>query len=226
MTNDVEARVLVIDDERNIRELLEFSLAQHDFSVVAVRDGVEALKLLREEEVDAIVCDVMMPKMDGLQLLPELRRLTEAPIIMLSAKGDVDDRVVGLHNGADDYMAKPFEVSELVARLKSALRRPRLNDRQILRYADLEMDLQTRRVHRGERLIELSAREFSLLVLLIRSPRQVFTREQLLENVWGADRDVGFGSVETYISYLRVKIDRDEAQRLIHTVRGVGYSLR
>jgi DNA-binding response OmpR family regulator len=223
---DLPASVLIIDDERNVREMLDFGLTSHGFAVKSVQDGLEALRCLRENEFDAIVCDVMLPKIDGLNLLPQLRRLTEAPIIMLSAKGDVEDRITGLQNGADDYMAKPFALDELIARLQTALRRPQLKSREVLRYLDLEMDLQTHAVKRGDRLIDLSAREFALLEMLMRSPRQVFTREQLLEKVWGSNRDVGFSSVETYISYLRSKIDRGEQQPRIHTIRGVGYSLR
>jgi len=224
--DEEHASVLVIDDERNVREMLDFGLSNHGFVVKSVQDGLEALKCLREHEFDAIVCDVMLPKIDGLHLLPQLRRLTEAPIIMLSAKGDVEDRIVGLQTGADDYMTKPFALDELIVRLHTALRRPQLKSREVLRYLDMEMDLQTHMVKRGDRQIDLSAREFSLLEILMRSPRQVFTREQLLENVWGSDRDVGFSSVETYISYLRSKVDRGEENPRIHTVRGVGYSLR
>jgi DNA-binding response OmpR family regulator len=154
------------------------------------------------------------------------RQLTEAPIVMLSAKGEVDDKVAGLSGGADDYLSKPFEITELVARLDSALRRPKLAKPQTVRYADLAIDLETRTVLRDGRSIELSAREFDLLVALARNPLRVFSRDQLLDMVWGAHRDVGQGAVETYISYLRTKIDSGFRTRLIHTHRGAGYSLR
>jgi DNA-binding response OmpR family regulator len=167
----------------------------------------------------------MLPKVDGISMLPELRRLTEAPIVMLSAKGEVDDRVRGLDHGADDYVAKPFEMSELVARLHSALRRPRLEKIETISYADVEVELQTRTVRRGGRVLDLSPLEYDLLVALLRYPRRVFSKEQLLDLVWGDESDVGPGNVERYISYLRAKVDEGAPARLIHTIRGVGYSL-
>jgi two-component system, OmpR family, response regulator MprA len=158
--------------------------------------------------------------------LPTMRRTTEVPIPMLSAKTDLDTRVGGLENGADDYLAKPFELPELVARLRTLLRRPNLAQVAVLRFADVTMDLQTRMVRRAEETISLSTREFDLLALLMRYPERVFTREQLLDRVWGSDREVLPGSVETYISYLRAKIDKMPYKRIIHTIRGVGYSVR
>jgi two-component system response regulator MprA len=145
---------------------------------------------------------------------------------MLSAKSDVHDKVAGLSGGADDYVAKPFEMQELLARLDSSLRRPKLAQPQTLRYADLEVNLETREVVRAGTTIALSAREYDLLIVLLRHPLRVFTRDQLLDQVWGADRFVGPGAVETYISYLRAKVDQGFEQRLIHTHRGAGYSLR
>ncbi len=219
-------RILVIDDERHIRELLEMGLSQAKFSVVAVADGPTALKAVSESLWDAIICDVMLPQIDGITLLPQLRRITEAPILMLSAKGDVDDRIAGLKLGADDYIAKPFSLDELIVRLEAALRRPLLAEPLHLQYEDLHVNLKTRIVTRSDREIELSAREFDLLVTLLRSPFQVFSRDQLIQCVWGLDRDVKPGNVETYISYLRAKIDFGTERKLIQTIRGVGYSLR
>ncbi|HEV3140485.1 MAG TPA: response regulator transcription factor, partial [Vicinamibacterales bacterium] len=164
-------------------------------------------------------------KVDGFSMIAVLRRLTEAPILMLSAKGEVEDRVRGLERGADDYVAKPFEMPELVARLRSALRRPRLEHVDFITYADVEVELQTRTVRRGGRTLDLSPLEYDLLVKLLRHPRRVFSREQLLDLVWGVDADVGPGSVERYISYVRAKVDEGSSRRLIHTIRGVGYSL-
>jgi DNA-binding response OmpR family regulator len=172
------------------------------------------------------VLDVMLPFVDGLELLPMLRRITEAPILMLSAKADTDDRISGLRRGADDYVSKPFEMSELVARLHSALRRPRLEQPSIVSYADLSIDLDRRDVKRGDRRIDLSAREYALLLTFVRNPERVFTRDQLLDLVWGTDRDVGPGAVETYVSYLRAKIDAGFDPKLIRTIRGAGYALR
>jgi DNA-binding response OmpR family regulator len=144
---------------------------------------------------------------------------------MLSAKGELENRVQGLDRGADDYLAKPFEMSELVSRLRSALRRPRLEHVEVITYADVEVELQTRTVRRGGRELDLSPLEYDLLVTLLRRPRRVFSKEQLLDLVWGADSEVGPGNVERYISYVRAKVDEGAAIRLIHTIRGVGYSL-
>lgn len=220
------ARVLVVDDERHIRELLEIGLSDEGYEVRSAPDGQVGLQMVRDWNPDAIVLDVMLPKIDGIALLPMFRKLTEAPILMLSAKGDVGDKVAGLSRGADDYVAKPFEMAELRARLETALRRPRLAQPQVLRYADLEVNLETRTVTRTGKDISLSAREYDLLVALLRNPHRVFTRDQLLDQVWGTERFVGPGAVETYISYLRAKVDQGFPTRLIQTHRGAGYSLR
>ena len=218
-------RLLVVDDERSIREMLEIGLQSRGFEVRSVVDGPAAIPVIKEWKPEVIVLDVMLPKIDGLEMLPALRRLTEAPIVMLSAKGEVGDRVRGLDRGADDYVAKPFEMSELVARLRSALRRPRLENIEAMSYADVEVELETRTVRRAGHVLDLSPLEYDLLVALIRYPRRIFSREQLLDLVWGLDADVGPGSVERYISYLRAKVDEGAETRLIHTIRGVGYSL-
>jgi DNA-binding response OmpR family regulator len=218
-------RLLVVDDERPIREMLELGLQSRGFDVRAVADGPAAMPLVREWQPELILLDVMMPKIDGISLLPMLRRITEAPIVMLSAKGEVESRVAGLDCGADDYVSKPFEMPELVARLRSALRRPRLEHVEAIAYADVEVDLPTRTVRRAGRRLDLSPLEYDLFVTLLRHPRRVFTREQLLDLVWGDDSEVGPGNVERYISYLRAKVDEGATTRLIHTIRGVGYSL-
>ncbi len=218
------ARIAVIDDERHLRELLELALGESGFEVRTAPDGPAGLALVKEWRPDAIVLDVMLPQINGLDLLPLMRRVTEAPILMLSAKTDTDDRVTGLRRGADDYIAKPFEVSELVARLHSALRRPRLEHPAVVSYADLTID--RREVKRGTTRIDLSAREYALLLTFVRNPERVFTRDQLLDLVWGSDRDVGPGAVETYVSYLRAKIDANFDPKLIRTIRGAGYALR
>jgi DNA-binding response OmpR family regulator len=155
-----------------------------------------------------------------------LRRLTEVPIIILSAKTETEEKIVGLSRGADDYIAKPFEVPELVARIHTALRRPRLGRREILRYRDLTVDVERRTAFRGARRILLSTREFDLLVTLLQQPGHVFTRDQLLDLVWGSNSSVFPNTLETYISYLRAKIDSGEDKKLIKTLRGVGYSLK
>ena len=216
----------MIDDERHLRELLELGLGEDGFEVRSAADGRSGLQLVRDWRPDAIVLDVMLPFVDGLELLPMLRRITEAPILMLSAKADTDDRITGLRRGADDYIPKPFEMTELVARLHSALRRPRLEQPSIVAYSDLSIDLDRREVKRGDRRIDLSAREYALLLTFVRNPERVFTRDQLLDLVWGTDRDVGPGAVETYVSYLRAKIDAGFEPKLIRTIRGAGYALR
>jgi DNA-binding response OmpR family regulator len=221
-----QPRVLVIDDERHLREMLELGLRQNGFDVRLAADGIIGLNELKTYQADVIVLDVMLPKIDGVALVPHVRRLTQAPIVMLSAKSGVPDRVVGLEGGADDYLGKPFELQELVARLRSALRRPNLAEQSTYTFADLSVDTVERRVRRGEESIDLSTREFDLLTAFIRAPKRVFTRDQLLDAVWGQERDVLPGTVETYVSYLRAKIDKPPARRLIHTIRGVGYALR
>lgn len=230
MTGDVSEstrrRVLVVDDERAIRDVLDVALTQSGFEVRSAIDGPDALTAVRDWEPECILLDVMMPKIDGISLIPLLRRLTEVPIIMLTARGDVRDRVEGLEAGADDYLAKPFDLSELVARINTALRRPMLRKVRHLRVGDLEIDLETRTAQRGEREIAMSTREFDLLATLMRRPKRVFTREELLDLVWGAEREISPATVETYISYVRAKIDGDSERKLIRTIRGVGYALR
>jgi len=209
-------RVAVIDDEPGIRTLLELELADAGFEVRSAPDGLSGLSLVREWTPDAILLDVMMPKIDGISLLPELRRVTQAPIFVVSAKGETNDKVRGLESGADQYIAKPFEIPELVARVRSALRRPRLEAPEVIAFRDLSIDLQTRRVVRNGRAIDLTVRE----------PRRVFTRDQLISMVWGDGSAVTGNAVETYVSYLRHKIDYGFPEQLLHTIRGVGYCLR
>lgn len=222
----IGARVLVVDDESAIRDLLDYGLGQAGFAVRSVADGRAGLEAVRQWSPEVIVLDVMLPEIDGFTLLPALRRITDVPIVMLTARTETSEKVAGLSRGADDYVSKPFELEELIARLHSALRRPRMELRQTFAYSDLSVDVGRRSVFRGTRRVELSTREFDLLLTLVRNPEHVFTRSQLLDLVWGVDRDVVPNTVETYISYLRAKIDSGEAVKLIHTLRGVGYSLR
>ncbi len=224
--NQQKPRVAVIDDEESVRKMLEVALALEGFEVRIAADGIEGLSLVRSWQPDCIVLDVMLPKVDGLTLLPMIRRLTEVPIIMLTARGEVRDRIDGIRAGADDYLAKPFDLEELATRLHAALRRPRLREVSVLTYEDLELDLEARTVRRGASYIDLSTREFDLLAALARRPRRVFTRDELIHLVWGDDRDTSTQTVETYISYLRGKIDEAPQRALIQTVRGVGYVLR
>jgi DNA-binding response OmpR family regulator len=219
-------KVLVVDDERRIRELLELSLTHHGYEVRCAADGQAALAAAKEWEPDAVILDVMLPKVDGITLLPMLRRVTDAPVIMLSAKGEVEDKVQGLTRGADDYLSKPFEIDELIAHVEAKLRRPRIEHRQELNYADLHVDLEEHVAERAGKRLDLSPLEYDLLVTLMRRPKRVFTRDELLSLVWGDEKDVSAAAVERYISYLRAKVDDGYDVRLIQTVRGAGYTVR
>ena len=216
-------RVAVVDDEPAIRALLERELSDAGFEVRSAQDGPAGLDLIREWQPHVILLDVMMPKIDGISILPRYRSATQAPILILSAKDATEDRVLGLRGGADQYIPKPFEMPELVARLRSALRRPILDRPERLTHADLTIDLRARSVQRGDRAIELTRREFDLLVALAREPRRVFTKDQLIFSVWGDEATITQNALETYVSYVRSKIDSPGAEPLITTVRGVGY---
>lgn len=221
-----QARVAVIDDEPRIRELLQLALGHGGYAVRCAADGAAGLALVREWSPDLIVLDVMMPKIDGIALLPMLRRVTDAPIVMLSARSEIYDKVEGLSAGADDYLSKPFEVSELLAHVDAKLRRPHLERRSVLTYEGLSVDLDEHTVARDGKRLDLSPLEFNLLVTLLKRPKRVYSRDELLDLVWGDDADVTTGAVERYISYLRGKVDEGFARPLIHTVRGAGYTLR
>lgn len=220
------ARVLVVDDERALRELLEYGLEQAGFSVRSVTEGSAAFALLQAWSPDVIVLDVMLPGRDGLTLLPDIRRLTTAPVVMLTARTEIAEKLAGFSAGADDYVGKPFEIEELVARLRTLLRRPRIEEHETLSYADLTLDASSRAVYRGNRRIELTPREFDLLRVFAEHAEEVLTRSELLDLVWGIDRDVIPNTVETFVSFLRAKIDSGEPIKLIQTLRGAGYSLR
>lgn len=215
-----------MDDERGLRELLEYGLDQAGFSVRSATEGSAALALLEAWPPDVIVLDVMLPGSDGFTLLPEIRRLTTAPVVMLTARTELSEKIAGFTAGADDYVGKPFDLEELVARLRTLLRRPRIDQRETFSYADLSIDAPSRTVYRGNRRIDLSAREFDLLCVFAEHAEEVLTRSQLLDMVWGIDRDVIPNTVETYVSFLRAKLDSGEPIKLIQTLRGVGYSLR
>jgi len=218
-------RVAVVDDDRFVREMLELGLSREGFIVKTAADGVAALQLVREWAPEAIVLDVMMPKIDGLALLPKLREITQCPILMLTAKGETADKVATLGAGADDYLVKPFIFEELIARLQAKLRRPQLIEEQVLRWHDVAINPDTREAWHGRDALDLTQREFDLLSVFMREPRRVFSKDHLLELVWGHDFEGGPNIVETYISYLRAKIDRPDQGSFFRTVRGVGYGL-
>lgn len=219
-------RVLVIDDEAELRDLLEISLRQAGFAVKIANEGAAAISLTAQTSPDIIILDVMLAGEDGFTLLPQLRRLTEVPIVMLTARSSRSDRISGLRIGADDYINKPFDLDELIARLRAALRRPHLTQRETFGYHDLSVDPARHLVVRGSRNIELSSRELDLLLVLIAQPGQIFSRARLLDLVWGTDCAVTPNVVDTYISHLRRKIDYGETHRLIKTVHRTGYTLR
>jgi two-component system, OmpR family, response regulator MprA len=225
----VPLRILVVDDEPAVRESLRRALQLEGYGVELAGDGSEALYRLesRELEPDGIVLDVLMPEVDGLEVARRLRRTgSRVPILMLTARDEIADRVAGLDAGADDYLVKPFALEELFARLRAILRRSADGAVEILRFADLELDPSTREVRRGGEPIELTRTEFSLLELFMLNPRQVLTRSVIFERVWGYDFGPGSNSLDVYIGYLRRKTEAGGKRRLIQTVRGVGYALR
>lgn len=219
------ARIAVIDDEPHIRRLLDIELSQVGFQVRSAGDGATGFELVRDWEPDVVLLDVMMPRLDGIALLPSLRRVTQAPVGIISAKNQVTDKVLGLRSGADFYLGKPFEMPELVSLVSAALRRPLLGKAEYLSFHDLRMNVHERGVERSGVRIHLTTREFDLLATLVREPRRIFSRDELLDRIWG-NKEVNVGVVDTYISLLRRKVDRPFAERLIHNVRGGGYCTR
>ncbi len=219
-------RALIVEDEKNIAAHLRRALAEAGYAVDILHRGDEALTALREIPYDVAVLDVMLPGLDGLAILRRLRTEGNAvPVLVLTARGEVDERVEGLELGADDYLAKPFAIEEVVARVRALLRRRSGESLTIHRIEDLTMDLSRHTVTRGKQKIELTAREFALLELLLRSPGHVFTRTQICEKVWEYHFEPGTNIVDVYIQRLRQKLDYDFTPKLIHTVRGVGYYL-
>jgi len=219
-------KVLVVDDEPGVRSALERALALERHDVQLAKDGQEALDVLATEAVDAIVLDVSMPRVDGLEVCRRLRAAGDhTPVLMLTARDAIDDRVDGLDAGADDYLVKPFALRELQARLRALLRRVDAGG-PTLAFADLVLDTSAHEVRRGTRRIELSRTEFTLLQLFLEHPRQVLTRSTLFERVWGYDFGATSNALGVYIGYLRRKTEAGGERRLLHTVRGIGYVLR
>jgi len=221
-------RILVVDDERAVRESLRRALELEGYEIELANDGQEALyRLESQAEPDAVVLDVLMPGLDGLEVCKRLRRSgSKLPVLMLTARDAVENRVAGLDAGADDYLTKPFALEELLARIRALLRRASEESGEVLRFADLELDPGTREVRRDGEPIELTRTEFSLLELFLRNPRQVLTRSVIFERVWGYDFGFASNSLDVYIGYLRRKTEAGDKPRLIQTVRGVGYALR
>ncbi len=225
-----DMRILVVDDDRAVRESLRRSLTFNGYTVYLGVEGVDALDKVTAQRPDALVLDVMMPRLDGLEVCRRLRSTgDDLPILVLTARDSVSERVAGLDAGADDYLPKPFALEELLARLRALLRRRTSDPGEIsetMRFADLSLDPVTREVLRGSRSISLTRTEFSLLEMLMANPRRVLTRGRILEEVWGYDFPTSGNALEVYIGYLRRKTEAEGEPRLIHTVRGVGYVLR
>jgi len=220
-------RVLVVDDEPAVRESISRSLRFEGYEVELAADGESALKFQATRPADAVVLDVMMPVIDGLETCRRLRATGDrVPVLMLTARRAVGDRVTGLDAGADDYLVKPFALEELLARLRALLRRTDTGGSEKLTFGDLELNVTARTVLRGDRLIELTRTEFDLLELLLRHPRRVLSRSVLFTEVWGYDFGTGSNSLDVYIGYLRRKLEAHGEPRLVHTVRGVGYVLK
>ncbi|MET9495788.1 response regulator transcription factor [Streptomyces sp. NPDC006552] len=228
-------RILIVDDEPAVREALQRSLAFEGYDTEVAVDGADALEKAAAHQPDLVVLDIQMPRMDGLTAARRLRAIgSTTPILMLTARDTVGDRVTGLDAGADDYLVKPFELDELFARVRALLRRSGYasaavagtDGSDVLAFADLRMDLATREVTRGARTVELTRTEFTLLEMFLAHPRQVLTREQILKAVWGFDFEPSSNSLDVYVMYLRRKTEAGGEPRLVHTVRGVGYVLR
>jgi len=221
------ARILVVEDESKLAQFIELELQYEGYNVTTAQDGFDGLTQAREANPDLLILDWMLPGISGLEICRRLRQTgSHVPVILLTAKDEISDRVEGLDAGADDYVVKPFSIEELFARVRAHLRRNQEQETDLLQFSDLKLNTSTREVHRGDRAIELTAKEFELLHYLLKHPRQVLTREQILERVWGYDFMGDSNIIEVYIRYLRLKLEAQGESRLIKTVRGVGYVLK
>ena len=225
-TAERHIRILVVDDDPEIVSFVKRGLIYEGYSVDTAGDGTEALAKARQNEPDLVILDIMMPGLDGIEVSKRLRQAGSVPILMLTAKGTVADKVAGLGSGADDYLVKPFAFDELLARIKALLRRRQPREGEVLRFSDLSLNTATREVRRGDEIIPLTAQEFDLLELFLRHRRQVLKREMIYDKVWGYDFGGESNVIEVYVRYLRAKLEASSKPRLIHTVRGVGYVLR
>lgn len=219
-------RILVVDDDPEIISFLKRGLAYEGYTVDTATDGPEALSKAREREPDLVILDIMMPGIDGIEVAKRLRQGSDVPILMLTAKGTIADKVTGLESGADDYLVKPFAFDELLARARALLRRRQPREGEMLRFSDLSLDTATMEVKRGNESIDLTAQEFELLELFMRHPRQVLKRELIYDRVWGYNFEGDSNVIEVYVRYLRIKLGHGDRPKLIHTVRGVGYVLK
>jgi len=223
----MSAHILIVEDEINLARLVELELSLEGYIVTVANDGLTGLTKARETPPDLLILDWMMPGITGIEICRRLRATgNKAPVILLTAKEDVGDRVAGLDAGADDYVIKPFKIEELLARVRAHLRRTHEDNPDLLQFTDLSLNRRTREVFREGRSIELTAKEFDLLDYLMTHPRQVITRDQILEKVWGYDFMGDSNIIEVYVRYLRLKLEERQEKRLIQTIRGVGYVLR
>jgi DNA-binding response OmpR family regulator len=227
MTMTTHAHILIVEDEIKLARFVELELSYEGYQVSVAHDGLAGLTTAREQNPDLVILDWLLPGLPGVEVCRRLRSTgNKVPIILLTAKDEVGDRVAGLDAGADDYVVKPFSVEELLARVRAHLRRTQEEDADTLQFEDLSLNRRTREVFRGSRSIELTAKEFDLLEYLLTNPRQVITRDRILEQVWGYDFMGDSNIIEVYIRYLRLKLEENNEKRLIQTVRGVGYTLR
>lgn len=217
--------ILVVDDDEKITSLLRRILVYEGYEVLVASNGYTALSLATRQP-DLIILDLMLPDLDGIEVCRKIRQQSDVPILMLTARDETADRVLGLDSGADDYLVKPFALEELLARIRALLRRHRAADKEILKYADLVLNTATREAQRGNRVFQLTAKEYELLEFFLRHPRQVLTREELMTKIWGYDYSGESNVLEVYVGYLRSKLEAGGEPRLIHTVRGVGYVLK
>jgi two-component system response regulator MprA len=219
-------KIAVIDDDPKIRAMLVRSLTYGGYNVLAAEDGIKGWELVMREKPQVVILDIMLPKMDGYEVCRLLKEQVETSVLMLTAKDEIKDRVKGLDCGADDYLIKPFALEELLARVRALLRRYKNVEERVLVFNDLQINSDTYQVRRGEREIELTAREFELLSFFMKHPRQVLTREKLMDTVWGYDYQGESNVLEVYIGYLRQKLEGAGEKRLLQTVRGIGYVLK
>lgn len=223
-------KILIIEDDQRVAELIKRSLDEQGFTTTVAYDGLSGKKLVSQEDYDLIITDIVLPKIDGIDLCKEIRQTKpDIPIIMLTALGTTDDKVEGFDAGADDYMVKPFEIRELLARIRALLKRNNKSNGGsgfILRYADMEMNLHTKTIKRNRQEIDLTPKEFKLLEYLMQNPERVLSRVEIADKVWETHFDTGTNFIDVYINYLRKKIDRDFDKKLIHTKSGMGFILK
>jgi heavy metal response regulator len=227
MEREMDMRILVVEDEKKVANFIKRGLEEEKYEVHTANDGEEGLKMALERHYDLIVLDWMLPKKDGLAVVRELReKKTMTPVLMLTAKNSVEDIVAGLDSGSDDYLTKPFAFAELLARVRALVRRSEMDRGAEIRFSALRIDPVSHKVWRGDKEIDLTAKEYGLLEYLMRNPNQVLTRTMIADHVWDYTFDSFTNIIDVYVNYLRKKIDRDADKKLIHTVRGVGYILK